>query len=87
MEGKYETAEVVDFPLPPLHTSKFPQVNQTNRCWTMFVLSNIAKRKFGDDHVEARKHRFYAETLCPKFWVRTPSVSAPFSPELARFIP
>jgi len=53
------------------YSSRFPQQNQTNRCWAAYVQHKIATKKFGGDSKEALKQKALYTTMCPHAWVRS----------------
>lgn len=52
------------------YSSRFPQQNQTNRCWAAFVQHKIAVKKFSEESREALKQKALYTTMCPHSWVR-----------------
>lgn len=52
------------------YSSRFPQQNQTNRCWAAYVQHKIAVKKFSENSREALKQKALYTTMCPHSWVR-----------------
>ncbi len=54
------------------YSSRFPQQNQTNRCWAAYVQHKIAVKKFSAESREALKQKALYTTMCPHTWVPRP---------------
>jgi len=52
------------------YSSRFPQQNQTNRCWAAYIQHKIAVKKFSENSREALKQKALYSTMCPHSWIQ-----------------